>query len=43
MSILGENIATLRKNKGMTQEKLAEIIGISSQSVSKWENNHSHS
>lgn len=39
MSTLGENIANLRKNKGMTQEKLAETIGISAQSVSKWENN----
>lgn len=38
MSTLGENIAMLRKNKGLTQEKLAEIIGISAQSVSKWEN-----
>lgn len=38
MSTLGENIAALRKNKGITQEKLAETIGISPQSVSKWEN-----
>lgn len=38
MSTLGENIAALRKSKGITQEKLAETIGISAQSVSKWEN-----
>lgn len=35
---IGKNIAELRKNNGMTQEQLAEILGVSSQSVSKWEN-----
>ena len=35
---IGINIAQLRKNKGMTQEQLAEMLGVSSQSVSKWEN-----
>lgn len=39
MSTLGENIAKLRKQKNITQENLAEMIGISAQSVSKWENN----
>lgn len=38
MSTLGKNIAAYRKNTGLTQEKLAEMIGISPQSVSKWEN-----
>jgi len=38
MKSIGENIATLRKNKGMTQEALASAIGVSPQSVSKWEN-----
>lgn len=35
---IGKNIAELRKNSGMTQEQLAETLGVSSQSVSKWEN-----
>lgn len=39
MKSIGENIAVLRKNKGMTQEALASAIGVSPQSVSKWENN----
>ncbi len=37
MKQIGENIANLRRANGMTQEKLAEIIGVSAQSVSKWE------
>jgi transcriptional regulator with XRE-family HTH domain len=36
--ILGENIARLRKEKGMTQEDLARELNISYQAVSKWEN-----
>ena len=39
MNLLGENIAALRKEKGMTQEALASEIGVSAQAVSKWENN----
>ncbi len=35
---LGRRIAELRKNKGMTQEELAEQMGVSPQAVSKWEN-----
>ena len=35
---IGETIAKLRKGKNMTQEELADIIGVSSQSISKWEN-----
>ena len=34
---LGENIAVLRKKRGLTQEKLAEIFEVSRQSVTKWE------
>lgn len=33
----GENLKLLRKNSGLSQENLAEKIGVSRQSVSKWE------
>lgn len=36
--ILGSNIVRLRKEAGMTQEQLANALGISYQAVSKWEN-----
>lgn len=36
---IGEKIKSLRKQKDITQEKLADYLGISYQSVSKWENN----
>lgn len=35
---LGSRIAELRKAKGATQDQLAEHMGVSSQAVSKWEN-----
>lgn len=35
---LGIRIGEFRKKKGMTQDQLAEYIGVSSQAVSKWEN-----
>ena len=35
---IAENIARLRKARGMTQEALAEVIGVSAQTISKWEN-----
>lgn len=35
---VGEKIAELRKERGITQENLAGIIGVSPQAVSKWEN-----
>lgn len=35
---IGKFIAQLRKEKNMTQEDLAAKFGITSQSVSKWEN-----
>ena len=35
---MGKRIMTLRKAAGMTQEQLAEKLGISPQAVSKWEN-----
>ena len=32
-----DNLVTLRKLKNMTQEDIAEKIGVSRQSVAKWE------
>lgn len=36
---LGENIHRLRKERHMSQDDLAELLEVSRQSVSKWENN----
>ena len=36
---IGNKIRELRKQRGLTQEQLADSIGISFQAVSKWENN----
>lgn len=35
---IGENIKRLRRERDMTQEELAEQLGVSFQSVSRWEN-----
>ena len=35
---LGQKISNLRKKMGMTQEELAQKLNVSSQAVSKWEN-----
>lgn len=35
---LAENIAFYRRKKGLSQEKLAEYMGVSRQAVTKWEN-----
>ena len=35
---IGNFLRELRNEKGITQEKLAEIYGVSSRSVSRWEN-----
>ena len=34
---LGGNIAALRRAKGLTQEQLASLLGVSAPAVSKWE------
>ena len=36
-NFFGENIKRLRREAGMSQEELAEKIGVTSQAVSKWE------
>ncbi|MCI8525880.1 MAG: helix-turn-helix transcriptional regulator [Oscillospiraceae bacterium] len=35
--MLHETIAALRRGRGLSQEQLAEALGVSRQSVSKWE------
>ena len=37
MKTIGEKINTLRQQRNMTQDELAEKMGVSSQAVSKWE------
>ena len=38
---LAENLIRLRKSKNITQEKLANFIGVTKASVSKWETKQS--
>ena len=38
MNSIGKTIQCLRKAKGVTQEKMAQQIGVSFQAISKWEN-----
>ena len=38
----GENLQKLRKEKGLSQEQLAEKLGVTRQSVSKWESGASY-
>ena len=38
---IGENIKRLRKQKGITQDTLAEHMHVSTAAVSKWERNES--
>ena len=33
-----DNLRRIRKEKKITQEQLAEFVGVSPQAVSKWEN-----
>ena len=40
---IGKYIAAKRKEKGMTQKQLAEKLGMSDKSVSKWERGVSQS
>lgn len=37
--MLGEKLRNLRKTNNLSQEKLAEMVGVSRQAISKWEGN----
>lgn len=39
----GENLQAIRKKNQLSQESLAEMLGVSRQAVSKWELGVSHS
>lgn len=39
----GELIRSLRKEKKLTQEQVADLLGVSAPAVNKWENGVSHS
>lgn len=39
--VIGENIANLRKKKDLTQEQLANLIGVSAKTISAYETNRS--
>lgn len=34
---IGTNIKRIRREKGITQEKLAELLGLTPSAVSQWE------
>lgn len=38
----GENLKSLRTQRGLTQEKLANFLGVSYQTISKWEHNETY-
>jgi len=40
---IGEKIKAKRRERDLTQEELANILGVSKAAVSKWENEFSHS
>ena len=42
MITIGEKIKSLRKAKGKSQEDLALDIGVSRQTINKWETNKVH-
>lgn len=42
METIGKNIAYYRKQQGLTQEELSEKMNVTSQAISKWENDLSY-
>lgn len=41
--MLTDNLIMLRNVRGLTQEQVAEIVGVTRQSYAKWEQGVSHS
>ncbi len=39
---IGDTIKSMRKNKNITQETLANFLGVTNQSISKWERNETY-
>ncbi len=39
--MIGKNLQTLRKQKNLSQEALAELIGVTRQTIAKWESQES--
>lgn len=39
---IGDNLKQLRLQKGLTQEQVADVFGVSAQAISRWENNSSY-
>ena len=39
MIVIDQQLTKLRKKNNMSQEKLAELLGVSRQTIYKWENN----
>ena len=39
---IGDTIKHLRREKDITQEELGDILGVSYQSISRWETSASH-
>ena len=39
---IGDRLKRLRLEKGLTQEELAGVFGVSAQAISRWENNTSY-
>ncbi len=39
--MIGKNLQKLRKQKSLTQEALAEAVGVARQTIAKWENEES--
>ena len=35
--LVSKNIKRIRKEKGLTQEQLGQLLGVTTQAVSKWE------